>query len=252
MIDTMSTENLQPGQNPAGLPEGGRPGEIGVGRLPVLGSGSAAGATALKEFEAAGMVEESPEEMGGGGEPIDDWVVKKGGYDKLLQQIQQNGWGDSLVWKLDDGTKLSVAEVKRRAAAVSPPPPEPRPAPRPGDWKANLPPDQRQRLQTFETKIINFDPSQLQMLLNRLKELQTLALTDGWQGKEIMEGDAVVYSRLIEERLKGGVFSNGGDQEFHKMSRSARVTGWRPPPDKLDPRIDLSAGGTNGIVEKGK
>ena len=169
----------------------------------------------------------------------------------MLQQIQQNGWGDDLVWKLDDGSKLRVSEVKRRATAA-PLSPEPQPIPRSVDWKANLLLDQRKRLQDFEAKITDFDPSQLQMLSSRLKELQTLALTDGWQSKEIMREDVVVCLHLIEERLKGDTISNGGDQEFHKMARSARVTGWRPPPDKLDPRIDLSAGGTNGMVEKGK
>lgn len=101
----------------------------------------------------------------GGGEPVDpvnDWIAQKGGYEKLLQLIQQNQWGDGLVWKLDDGTKLSVAEVKRRAAAAATSPlPESQPAPRSADWRDQLPLDQRQRLGEKEKRWSQLQPAQL-------------------------------------------------------------------------------------------
>ena len=50
-----------------GAPALGESHEANVG-LPFLGSGSEAGRTALAKFEKAGMVDENPEEMGGGGE----------------------------------------------------------------------------------------------------------------------------------------------------------------------------------------
>ena len=50
MSDTMKTELLQPGQDPAGLPEGQRPAE-----LPFLGSGSEAGRAAEERLKAGGV-----------------------------------------------------------------------------------------------------------------------------------------------------------------------------------------------------
>lgn len=172
--------------------------------LPFLGSGSEAGKAALAKFEAAGRVEESKAEMGGGGDPIDDWVVKKGGYDGLVRQIQQNGWADNMVWPLGDGTKLSVAEVKRRAAtASSPPPPEQQPAPRSVDWRDSLPQDQRKRLEGFENRIIGFSDQELQLVESGIRETRAKALKDGWNHRSVQEGDADMCLRAIQEKLVG-------------------------------------------------
>lgn len=258
-MSDMKTEQLQSGQGAIAL--GAAPqsaegrnagGQAGFGEARDLGAGAVAemfgpAITPLERLRAAGNVEENPAEMGGGGDATDAWVAQKGGYDKLLQQIQQNGWADNAVWNLSDGTKISVAEVKRRAAAAaSPPSPEPQPAPRPTDWRDTLQKDQKERLKGFEMNISKLDLTQLQGLLSRIKQLQALAPADGWQGKGIREEDVVACLRVIMERIE-----ETGEQreiigDIRNITRVARITGWRPPPDEFDPKIDLSTGSTNG------
>ena len=215
MPDAMRTEQLPTGQGLAGLTEGTSP-QLGashaenaaMGEVRDLGPGDVEqmfgpATTPLERLREKGRVDESRlEERGGGGDPIENWVAQKGGYDKLLQQIQQNGWGDKLVWKLPDGTQVSVAEVKRRAVeAAAPPPPEAQAAPRPADWRDGLPQDQRKRLEGFENRIVGFSDQELQLVEAGIREARARALKDGWNHRSIQEGDADTCLRAVQEKL---------------------------------------------------
>ncbi len=228
-----------------------------VGHEENVGSGSmylrglAEGESGALQLGAPPQVEHAggQAEMGGGGDPIDDWVVQKGGYDKLLQQIKQGGWVDSSVWTLEDGTKLSVAEVKRRAPAA-PKSPEAQPAtPRSVDWKANLPPDQRKRLNIFETKIGNLDIPQLQLVKNRIRELQATSIVDGWQNKEIKEEDVPYIFKLIDEEISKKIPNIVGKTEtrdsFENLSSEAKRH-----LESLRKRFNLTAKDNQQLVEK--
>jgi hypothetical protein len=197
----MKTESLSANREP--LTAGQSPAEIGAGGLPFLGSGSEAGRAALAKFEAAGMVERSKLEMGGGGGPVDKYfsqyeTTDSAQINKFLQWAdEQEGKGATRV-NIGNDVIVPLVEYRSRMAQIL----EGRQkVSQAVDWKAGLQPEQRQRLQAFETKIAGLDPGQLQIVSNRLKELQAQSLTDGWQSKEIKEADANFCLKIVAEKL---------------------------------------------------
>jgi hypothetical protein len=214
MNDLMRTEQLQPGQGPMGLPEGGPgqslPAHIEAGRL----RGSAAWLAGRDaEGQAGGGLTELGPETGGGGDAIDDFVFQRGGYDKLLQQIQQNGWTDAMVWTLNKDTpqelKFTVAEIKQRAAAAAaPPPPEARPAtPRPVDWRDSLPPTLKDELSQAERRWDLLEIPILQLIKNQMQEaLSSWGIDGKWPSEgglqSIRPEDVKHYLMALDEVIK--------------------------------------------------
>ena len=278
-----SSEFLPPGQTPAEIGAGGAPSLVGLGEAKgeprdlgpddveqMFGPATAP----LERLRAAGMVDESnlAERGGGGVDPVENYFGSGniGLIQKFIAEQQGKNFPDTKNISLPDGTQIPFGEFRKIATAVQAGagsgrsvedlvretrksvatalrPPEAQPTPRPADWRDGLQKDQKERLKGFETTVSGLDVAQLQGLLDRIKQLQALVPIDGWQGKGIREEDVAVCLRAIMERIEeiSGQREVVGD--IRNITRVARITGWRPPPDEFDPKIDLSTGGTNGI-----